>query len=163
MTDEVDVTPMGPDDDSALLDELRAMFRRIDPVPPGLLAVAEASFVMRTLDAELAALTYDSATDTGRLALVRGAPTTRMLTFEAPGITVEVEAAVVDAGRRRLVGQLVPPRPGAVEVSHRGGVVSITPDELGGFVAPDIEAGPVRVRCGLGVPAAVVDTDWFVA
>ncbi len=152
------------DEDADLLAELRDVVSHVDPVPPELLAAAEAGFIMRDLDAELAALTYDSVVDTDRMALVRGAPASRLLTFEAADVTVELEAVAVGA-RRRLVGQLVPAQSGRVEVRHRGGVLAADVDDLGRFVTTDIEPGPVSIRCRVSGPtdAVVVDTDWFVA
>ncbi|MEA2844411.1 MAG: hypothetical protein QOJ69_2082 [Actinomycetota bacterium] len=151
-------------EDADLLAELGQMISHVDPVPPELLATAEASLILHTIDADLAALTYDSAVDSGGMALVRGAPATRMLTFEAPGITVELEAVAVGT-RRRLVGQLVPAQAGQVEVRHRGGVVPATADELGRFVTSDIEPGPVSLRCRVqgATDPVVVDTEWFLA
>jgi hypothetical protein len=153
--------------DGELLAELGRMMSHVDPVPPELLATVEASLILHTIDADLAALTYDSAVDSEGMALVRGAPVARLLTFEAPGITLELEAVAVGA-RRRLVGQLVPAQAGEVEVRHRGGVVPASADDLGRFVTGDVEPGPVSLRCRLQgttdptVPV-VVETDWFLA
>ena len=62
------------DDDAAfddLLDQLRAIGESIDPTPSLVTDLAYAAFETRDLDAELAALTADSAVDTAQL--VRGA------------------------------------------------------------------------------------------
>ena len=84
--------------------ELRSMLDRADPVPDSVLAAAKAAFSWRTIDAELAELTADSLfADTG----VRTAEGARLLTFEGPGIEVEVEVAHTGAGRK-LTGQVVP-------------------------------------------------------
>ena len=150
-------------EDADLLAELGRMISHVDPVPPELLATAEASLILHTIDADLAALTYDSAVDSG-MALVRGPSATRMLTFEAQEVTVELEAVTV-ATRRRLVGQLVPAQPGQIEVRHRGGIVPATADDLGRFVTSDIEPGPVslRIRVQAETDPVVVDTEWFLA
>ena len=163
--DPVDADPVDADPvDADVVGELRELAARIDPVPAELLTAADAGFILRTLDAELARLTYDSAVDAGSLVAVRSVGTVRMLSFEAPGITVEVEAVEVD-GRRRLVGQVVPARPGVVEVRFPGGVVTTTADEMGRFVAAGIEPGPVSLRCSVGPSSdpVLVDTDWFLA
>ncbi len=151
-------------DENALLDELQALFDRIYPVPPDLVALVEASLVLRTIDADLAALTYDSDLDRAGPVGVRGAPTHRLLTFEAPGVIVEVEAVAVGA-RRRIVGQLLPAGAGAVEVLHPGGVSVLATDELGRFVAFDLAPGPASVRGRVAGPAGgtAFQTDWFVA
>ena len=150
-------------EDARLLAELRELFERVDPVPPALLTMAEAAFVLGDLDAELAAIAYDSAVDSDRLALVRGLSDTRLLTFEADSVTVELEAVVVGP-RRRLIGQLVPPQPAEVEVRHRGGASATVADDIGRFVAGDVEPGPMSLLCRVSHPDGPVGvrTDWFV-
>lgn len=153
-------TPNGDDTvNAALLAEIRGLAALIDPVPPEAIAAARSAFAWRTMDAELAELTADSAVDE-RLAGVRGAGTPTMLTFDAPGLTVEVELQEV-GGHRRLMGQLVPPGPGLVEVRHRAGAATVPVDEVGRFSADDVAAGPVSLRCSSG--AQIVETDWFLA
>jgi len=153
-------TPNGDDTvNAALLAEIRGLAALIDPVPPEAIAAARSAFAWRTMDAELAELTADSAVDE-RLAGVRGAGTPTMLTFDAPGLTVEVELQEV-GGHRRLMGQLVPPGPGLVEVRHRAGAATVPVDEVGRFSADDVAAGPVSLRCSSGTQ--IVETDWFLA
>ena len=151
-------------DGLGLDDALRADLRlagHLDEVPPETLAAAKASFLWRTIDAELAQLVEDSAEDDNVLAGVRSTGTVRMLTFQSPTLTVEVEAIEV-GNRRRLVGLLVPPRVARVEVRHGRGTLTVEADELGRFSADDVAPGPVSLRC-LG-PAGVnaVTTDWVV-
>src|SRR4051794_41920885 len=69
-----------------LLAELRVAGLVVDPVPERVMFAAKASLSWRTIDAELAELTYDSALDDDRLSLVRGATAARMLTFSAGGL-----------------------------------------------------------------------------
>ena len=86
----------GRPDDDVLLDELRALVADDDPVPERVLAAARGSFTWRTIDAELAALVYDSALDAERLTAVRSADTVRLLTFE----TAELGDRARGDGRR---------------------------------------------------------------
>ena len=162
MSDELNasgVTDGDGEDEAALLAELRAMMAVTDPVPPEAVAAARSAFAWRTMDAELAELTADTSVN-GELVGVRGAATPTMLTFDAPGLTVEVE--LLDAGgRRRLMGQLVPPGPGTVEIRHRAGVATVAVDEVGRFSVDDVAVGPVSLRCAAG--SQVVETDWFLA
>lgn len=146
-------------EDAALLAELRALAAVVDPVPPGAIAAARSALAWRTMDAALAELTADTAAD-APLAGVRGATTPAMLTFDAPGLTVEVEVIEVGGGRR-LMGQLVPPGPGVVEVRDRAGTATVVVDEMGRFSADDVAPGPVSLRCSSG--AQTVETDWFLA
>jgi len=145
--------------DDILLDELRALAREHDPVPERVLAAARGSYTWRTIDAELAALVYDSAFDAEALASVRSAETVRLLTFETDELSVELEVTAVDGGRR-VQGQLVPPGPGFVELRHGGGTLELEADEVGRFAAEDVEAGPISLRCRRERDGAVVETEW---
>lgn len=149
--------------DADLLAELRDVVARVDAIPPDLIALAEASFALRTLDVELATLIDDFDLDADPVPVMRGAPA-RLLSFEAPSITLEIQAVAVGHGRR-LLGQVLPPQAGPVEVRHPGGMAPTQADDLGRFAVTDIEPGPVRVRCRIGGRAEprVVDTDWFIA
>ena len=152
-----------PDDDAlendALLAELRALAVSLDPVPPEVVAAARSAIAWRSMDAELAELTADTSVEP-QMAGVRSVGAPAMLTFEAPELTVEIE--VIEVGeRRRLLGQLVPPGPGEVEIRHRSGRLAVTADEMGRFSASDLAAGPVSVLCRQG--GGRVETDWFLA
>jgi hypothetical protein len=130
-----------------LCQELDAVIARLDPVPAEVVRAAHAAFGLRTVDAELAAIVNDWLLDRP-LAGVRGAEGPRSLTFEAPGLTVEVEVTVVGP-RRRLIGQLVPACLATVTVRHSGGVLQVDADELGRFRADDLPPGPASLRCDL--------------
>ena len=162
MSDDSTATGVDPEDhaaDGALLAELRMLAVTVDPVPPAATAAARSAIAWRTMDAELAELTADTSVEP-QLAGVRGVASPVMLTFEAPGLTVEVE--VTEEGRsRRFLGQLVPPGPGDVEIRHGGGRVALTADEVGRFAASGLAPGPVSIRCRLA--ATAVETDWFLA
>lgn len=144
--------------DDILLDELRALAREHDPVPQRVLDAARGSYTWRTIDAELAALVYDSALDAEALAAVRSADTVRLLTFETDELAIELEVTAVEE-RRRLQGQLVPPGPGFVELRHGGGTLELEADELGRFSA-EVDAGPISLRCRRERDGAVVETEW---
>ena len=136
---------------------LRTLGRRMDPSPPAVTSAAKAAFQWRTVDAELAELTYDSWMDDRELVGVRGRGGRRQLTFEAPGLTVEVEVA--DGPAPGLVGQLVPAHPGTVELRHDEGVLTLVVDDLGRFSAPHLPAGPLSLRCTADA-ASPVETEW---
>src|SRR5438067_5351282 len=78
------------DRDDAFEQVLRRAATKLDPVPTTAIAAARASFTWRTVDAELALLTYDSATEDAAAVGVRG-DGARLLAFEADGITLDVE------------------------------------------------------------------------
>jgi hypothetical protein len=143
--------------------ELGAVIAEASPVPPEVLQGGRDAFAWRTIDEELAALAHDSEADDAVAAAVRATQGPRLLTFETPGLTVEVEVTV-QGGRRRLIGQLVPPQRALVTVRHhRGSTVAVEADELGRFRAEDLPAGPTSLRCHLAgtEESASVVTDWI--
>jgi hypothetical protein len=115
----------------------------------------------RPIDAEVAELAYDSVADRSTTDAVRGSEDTRLLTFEAPSLTVEVQVTAL-GGRRHLVGQLLPHRRAHVMVRHQDGIATADADGLGRFWVDDLAPGPGSLRCQLGgEPAgAPVVTDW---
>jgi hypothetical protein len=132
-------------------DELMALVKRAledaDPVPADAVRAAKAAWTWRTIDAELAALTYDSVVDEGALVGVRGATAVRSLAFEAGAIAIELEL-VDDGDRRGLRGQVVPALAAPVVLEFSDGrppVVMLT-DDLGRFGADRLEGGVARLR-----------------
>jgi hypothetical protein len=146
-------------EDERLVERLRAAASRFDPVPPELDAAARAAFTWRTIDAELAALAYDSVLDSDLLVGIRGEQGPRMLTFESAGLTAELEV-VVSGDHRRLIGQLVPPGRARVGIRHRGGELAVDADDLGRFAVDGVERGPVSLRIDAEAGAVAVNTDW---
>jgi hypothetical protein len=159
-----DLSPAEDPRDAELLRQFRDLATRADPVPAQVVEAARASLTWRRIDAELAELTYDMATDTERLANVRGEEGPRALTFEAPDLTIEVEVARLGEGTAGLLGQIVPPQQASIELRHAGGQVAVEADQLGRFTVQGFPGGPVSLRCRLAAePAArVVETDWVV-
>lgn len=161
MSDHTDAGPTAGDDaaDDQLLREIRMMTVLLDPVPPEAVAAARSAIAWRTMDSELAELTADTSVEP-QLAGVRSVAAPTLLTFDAQDLTVEVEV-LEDPRGRRLLGQIVPPGPGEVEVRHAGGLFAVTADQMGRFAASGVSSGPVSLRCQVG--ARVVETDWFLA
>src|SRR5947208_3219487 len=97
-------------DDDSLLAALKGAVLEADDVPPSFVEAAKASFAWHNIDAELAALTYDSSRD-----MLAGAATRstsepaqlRCLTFDASQLSIELEIL-----GDTLHGQLVPPQRG---------------------------------------------------
>jgi hypothetical protein len=145
----------------ALREEPRAAPHRFDPPPPAVLEAARASLTWRTIDAELAALEFDSAVDQAAAA-VRSGEGPRLLTFSAPGLNIEVEVSPLGP-RRQLVGQLVPAQAARIDVRHAGGVTTVQADQLGRFGVDAVSAGPVSLRCHLATvpPSPPVVTEWI--
>lgn len=147
-------------EDEQLLDELRGAAGRYDPPPASVMDAARSSLTWRTIDAELAALAFDSAVDRPA-PTVRSAGGPRQLTFDAPGLSIEVEVSPAGT-RRRLVGQLTPAQAARIDVRHAGGITTVDADALGRFRADGISAGPVSLRCHPTAPPSAPRfvTEW---
>ena len=143
--------------DDQLIATLGDAIRHADPVPERVLAGARAAFTWRTIDAELAELVFDSATE---LTGVRSEDMARQVTFQAPG--VEIEVMVIENGQRRIVGQLVPPSEVTVQLVSGEGVAETQTDELGRFTFTDVQPGPVRLSVLGSSGEDVVHTEWIL-
>ncbi len=147
--------------DDALMDALREAAGASDDVSPRVLAAARGAFAWRDIDADLALaeVAYDSVLDAGGGALaMRGTEPdgARMLVFQGSGCTVEIEV-----GERGIVGQLIPPGQGRVELlTGEGAARTATTDDVGCFAFGTPPEGPVRLRCSIGGASFV--TEWIV-
>lgn len=160
---EIDLTE--PPEDQALLNELGEALRACDPVPDQWRFAALGSFSWRSLEADLAELTFDSMAGTAGAALVRGPATReRIVVFEAPGLRVEIELAPGPGatGTYRVTGQLIPEVAGTVELRQATGSMTVTTDANGCFQADGVAAGPLSLRCSVPGGAAPVDTAWLI-
>lgn len=163
MSDDIDLTHEEPVDDSAddaLLAELSAAVAVHDPVPAALLDAAKASLTWRTIDAELAALAFDSSVDESPV-LVRGpASDEQLLTFETDELAVDLQVSKRGDGRR-LVGQIAPAGVAEIEVRTGSGVVvTVSSDELGRVPAVDVPAGSLSLRILRAGETNPIVTDW---
>ncbi|MFF1823633.1 hypothetical protein ACFVWG_40395 [Kribbella sp. NPDC058245] len=132
-------------DDGQLLEVLRDALATERDVPRAFVDAGKAAFAWRTIDAELAALTYDSAWDTVDAAPVRSAEsaTLRALTFVSEGWTIELELTP-----EGLLGQLDPPAAGEITARTDSGVLATARiDELGFFVLKPLPKVPYRLVC----------------
>jgi len=159
--DEEVRTLSDPDEarDDEFIDELRGLTARFDPTPAWVTQAAREAYTWRTIDAELAALTYDSALEDAATSGVRGVATGEVLSFETAEVTVDVEVSPAPRNRRRLVAQLAPAQAAQVEVRHREGTTSATADPLGRFVVDGLPTGPMSLRCRLASGGELA-TEW---
>jgi hypothetical protein len=149
---------MNADPNDELLDELRTVLRRTDPVPAEVTDFAKAALGLRRLDADLAELLEDSALESESPALARGTADVRSLTFRSADLTIDV-----DIQGDMLLGQLAPPPPAAtVELQLENGHVaaSADADTLGRFRLALAGDGRFRLRV-LRQGTSVVETSWF--
>lgn len=141
-------------------DELLAAVKDLSDsqVPFGANEAAMELFTWRTVDAELAALTADSAME--ELVSVRAASEAHTLTFAAQDIEVIIQITE-RAGQRQMLGQLVPGRPAQVLVRQGELVHTVEADGLGRFVIDDLgPRGPLSLRCSWSEGAVI--TDWVL-
>jgi hypothetical protein len=146
-------------DDERLLAALGEALRAAEAVPASVVALGEAAYDWRTVDAELASLTYDSAVDPAPAepALVRAedAPV-RALRFQA-----RASAIVLEVTDDALVGQILPPTAAAISLLTPGRRdVDAEADDLGYFVFRPVPRGTFRLRCRARTGADIL-TSWF--
>jgi len=140
------------DDDRHLLMDLEAALRTANAVPERFLDIGKGAFSWRTADAELAELAGDSA---AAPAGTRARGGHRALSFDAGHLTVEVELAPDG-----LLGQLVPPQPGTVELAEPGGTrASAEIDDVGWFALRPPPEGLFRLRIRTA-EGRIVHTEW---
>jgi hypothetical protein len=130
-------------DDEQLMAALRESMRARRAVPDWFVQSGKSAYAWHNIDAELAQLTYDSESDTDRAAIMRSeAASIRALTFTSAHLSIELE---VTAGS--LLGQIIPPRAGTLEVHTTAGVTSSPVDEIGCFVVEPVPSSLFRLRC----------------
>jgi hypothetical protein len=130
-------------EDEELMAALREAIRARQAVPDWFVETGKSAYTWHNIDAELAQLTYDSNRDRDLAGITRSeAASIRALTFTSAHLSIELE---VTAGS--LLGQIIPPRGGTIEVHTKDGVTSFPADEIGCFSVAPIPAGPFRLRC----------------
>lgn len=136
------------DDDDSLLAALDRALHPVVDVPASFLQKAHDCYTLY-LEAELAALAYDSAADGAELAILRAPDeaTLRTLTFEATNVTFELE--VMPDG---LAGQLIlttPPAGRLQLLSNQDEIIDIPTNVDGYFRIRPTPSSPFRLRCQL--------------
>jgi len=152
-------------DDEQLLAALREALSASDPPPSWCVELAKESFALRTIDAELAALTEDSALDGAALTRSTRLPADsapRFAVFDADSLSVEIEVIPGSrAGSWQLVGRLTPPAVATVGIrrpSHDP--AEVTADDFGRFMIDQLAAGPLSLAIEVeGRPPVV--TQWI--
>ena len=131
-------------DDERLLAALSEAMKARQAVPSWFIETGKNAFAWHNIDAELAQLTYDSNEDRREAAVMRSETASiRALTFTSPHLSVELEVT-----ENSLLGQIIPPRAGALEIHTRAGEISTTEvDEIGCFAVDPIPDSPFRLRC----------------
>ena len=130
-------------DDEQFLAALGEALRAREAVPEWFVETGKNAYAWHNIDAELAQLTYDSSRDQDVVAAVRSETASiRALTFTSARLSIELEVA-----QSSLLGQIIPPRAGTLEVHTTAGVTCSPVDEIGCFVVDPIPSSPFRLRC----------------
>jgi hypothetical protein len=153
---------MTPDEwtEEELLAELQAALRAEQKVPHALVDAGKGVWAWRSMDAELAALTYDSALEAmvEQLVATRSeAATLRSLTYASQSLTIELEVT-----RDALLGQVQPAQSADAEVITRDGAVTpVHVDEVGWFMVRPAPRSPFRIACTTRDGSIKVMTPWI--
>ncbi len=131
------------DDDDRLLAALGDAVHTARDVPASFVEAGRAAYTWHGIDAELAALTFDSATEYAAPAIRAEEASPRFLSFAAADLTIELEI-----GPDAITGQIVPPQPGHADACPASGPASSTEiDDIGCFVIRPLPASPFRLHC----------------
>jgi hypothetical protein len=131
----------GWDDDNLQAALREAMWTRSD-VPSGVVEAARNAYSWRTIDAELAELTFDSSREPYAAATRSESASIRALTFTSAHLTIELEVT-----ENALIGQVMPPRAGTLEArTAEGGSVTAEVDGIGCFSIEPIPPSAFRLR-----------------
>jgi hypothetical protein len=154
---EVITVPDSWDDDEQLLVALRESIQARQAVPPEFVEAAKNAFAWHNIDAELAQLTYDSTREQDLVPAMRSeAASIRALTFTSAHLTIEIEVT-----ENTLIGQVIPPQEGTIEIRTRAEAVTTTQiDGIGCFSVDPIPASPFRLHCHTSDGTGVL-TGWI--
>jgi hypothetical protein len=144
-------------EDEKVISLLRRGLGQSDPVPADVTDFARAAVSWRTIDAELAELSYDSS-DEETSATVRTTASARIVGFETGDWMIDLEH---DAATGELRGQIEPAGRLDVELHVIGAVLVTETDEMGRFSFEGVEAGPVALVIRVDGDEAV-KTEWIV-
>lgn len=138
-----------------LLATLREALEEAAAVPAAVVQAGYAAYTWRTIDSELAALSYDSALEPAASSGARSQEAgVRSMTFASASLTIELEFTA-----HGVLGQLVPTGAPGVLLRLQDGTSRMLPvDEVGCFTIEPAPAAPFRLRVGGDVP---VSTDWI--
>ncbi len=130
-------------DDEQLWEALRESMRARQAVPSWFVETGKNAYAWHNIDSELAQLTYDSRQDSGEATVMRAETASiRALTFTSAHLSLELEVT-----EGSVLGQIIPPRSGTLEIHPRNDESTTTEvDELGCFSVEPIPPSPFRLR-----------------
>ncbi len=150
---EFDMTP----EDEIIIARLRRGLDDSDPVPSDVTEFARAAFAWREIDAELAALEFDSVEEETPVG-VRSSATARMLSFQAGQWMLDIE---YDDSAQRLIGAISPQTLYTLELHTAGAYFTTESDDAGRFQADGVARGPLSLVLHFA-DGQIVKTQWVV-
>lgn len=143
-------------DDDQLMADLAEAVQAAGSVPPDVVSAAKAVFDLRTLDAELAQLTYDSRLDPE----LAGAMRSDKLSVRSLVFGLGEQSLDLDVLPDTLVGQVTPVLAGRITVEARDGrTVGGDIDDTGMFSVAWTGSGEIRLHVELRDRSGFV-TEW---
>ena len=130
------------DFDFAILDGIRAIFERVDPMPAGLPERVRFSLAMRGLETELARLVSE---EDPRLVTARGTEQSRTVTFDSASLSIIIRIEENKNGSVRIDGWLAPPQPRQIEMQTSAETLSVSSDGQGRFAFAEVPKGTARL------------------
>ena len=143
-------------DDDNLLAALREALSASEAVPAWFVETGKNAYAWHNIDAELAQLTYDSFSDQRMATATRSETASiRALTFTSANLSMELEVS-----EDSLLGQIIPPRAGMLEIHTKTGVTTTSVDEIGCFAVEPKPDTSFRLRCRIADGTDVL-TGWI--
>jgi hypothetical protein len=137
----------GPDEpvdefDLAILDGIREVFGRADPMPADLAERIKFSLALRDLEAEVARL---ASAEDPRLLAARGAEQSRTVTFDSDSLTIMIRIDTNKNDTVRIDGWLAPAQCREIEMQTASGTLRAVSDEQGRFAFASLPRGTARL------------------
>ena len=143
-------------EDDKLLAALREALSASEAVPAWFVETGKSAYAWHNIDAELAQLTYDSFSDQRMATATRSETASiRALTFTSANLSMELEVS-----EDSLLGQIIPPRAGMLEIHTKTGVITTSVDEIGCFAVDPKPDTSFRLRCRIADGTDVL-TGWI--
>jgi hypothetical protein len=128
--------------DLKILDRIRALFERVDPMPADLPERVRLALALRGLETEVARLAVE---EDSRLVGARGAERSRTVTFDSASLSIIVRIEDNNNGSVRIDGWLAPPQPREIEMQTSGETLNVSSDGQGRFAFAEVPPGSARL------------------
>jgi hypothetical protein len=128
--------------DGEILDGIRVLFERVDPMPSGLPERVRFSLAMRGLETELARLVTE---EDRRPVGARGTEQSRTVTFDSASLSIVIRIEENKNGSVRIDGWLAPPQPREIEMQTSAETLSVSSDDQGRFAFAEVPKGTARL------------------